>query len=205
MSTLRPHRFRSISLSLTWEMPQGRHKPARPGLQFGPMTRLRRIADRDRIFFVTTNLRPGVAALSLPERHLLLKQLARKHDAGEFLLFAYVVMPTHAHLLLAPQRVGLISIMREFKSRTGQQLTTGRGVRGAIWQPRYFDFVLRKVGDFWDKLEYIHQNPVEAQLIEACDSWPWSSAAHYDRKNSIPVPVDEIDLPGDRRAWLRTL
>jgi putative transposase len=169
------------------------------------VTRLRRIADRDRIFFVTTNLQPGVAALNLPERHLLLKQLARQHDAGEFFLFAYVVMPTHVHLLFAPRRVGLISIMREFKSRTGQQLTTARGIKGPIWQPRYFDFVLRKVGDFWDKLEYIHQNPVEAQLVEARDSWPWSSASHYDWKNPIPVPVDEIDLPGDRRAWLRSL
>ena len=197
MSMPRRHRFP--------EIPQGRHKPARPGLQFGCVTRLRRIADHDRIFFVTTNLQPNTAAFTPPERHLLLKQLARQHDAAEFQLFAYVVMPTHVHFLFAPQRAGLISIMREFKSRTGQQLTTARGVKGALWQPRYFDFVLRKVGDFWDKLEYIHQNPVEAQLVEAPDSWPWSSAAHYDRKDSIPVPVDEIDLPGDRRAWLRTL
>jgi putative transposase len=201
MNPLRPHRF----CGGLGEIPQGRHKPARPGLQFGPMTRLRRIADRDRIFFVTTNLQAGVAALSSPERHLLLKQLARQHDAGEFLLFAYVVMPTHVHLLFAPRRVGLISIMREFKSRTAQQLTATCGVKGPIWQPRYFDFVLRRVGDFWDKLEYIHQNPVEAQLVEARDSWPCSSAAHYDRKDSIPVRVDEIDLPGDRRSWLRTL
>lgn len=167
------------------------------------MTRLRRIADRDRIFFITTNLRPRSPALTSGERDVVLKQLVRQHTTDEFLLFAHVIMPSHVHLLLAPKGMGLIAIMREFKSRTGQQLATARGTSAAIWQPRYFDFVLRRVGDFWDKLEYIHQNPVEAGLAEKPESWPWSSAAHYGRTVPVPVSIDPIDLPVDRRAWLR--
>jgi putative transposase len=126
------------------------------------VTRRRRIADRDRIFFVTSNLRAHLPALRDTERDLILKQLARQRAADEFLLFAYVIMPSHVHLLIAPKAAGLIAVMREFKSCTGIELAKARGSRRAIWQPRYFDFVLRRVGDFWDKLEYIHQNPVEA-------------------------------------------
>src|SRR5712675_936642 len=122
------------------------------------MSRLRRLADQDRTFFVTTNLAKNVDSLCEAERFLLLEQLARQRAAGQFLLFAYVVMPDHMHLLMAPLSCGLIATMREFKSCSGQQLTRLRSVRGSVWQPRYFDFILRRVGDFWDKLEYIHKN-----------------------------------------------
>ena len=169
------------------------------------MTRLRRIADRDRIFFVTTNLRRHASPLTGGERDLILKQLGKQRAANEFLVFGYVIMPSHVHLLFAPRRVGLIAIMREFKSCTARQLTTGRCSDGSIWQPRYFDFVLRRAGDFWDKLAYIHQNPIEAGLVEEPERWPWSSAAHYIHGGAVPLSVDPIDLPTNRRAWLRAL
>ncbi len=185
------------------ERPQGPLKSAAPWATIRRVTRLRRIADRDRIFFVTTNLRPHSPALTSGERDLVLKQLARQHANDEFLLFAYVIMPSHVHLLIAPKAAGLISVMREFKSCTGMVLAKARCSRRPIWQPRYFDFVLRRVGDFWDKLEYIHENPVEAGLAEKPESWVWSSAAHYGRTVPVPVSIDPIDLPVDRRAWLR--
>jgi REP element-mobilizing transposase RayT len=90
------------------------------------VTRLRRIADRDRIFFVTTNLHRRATRLIGAERDLLLNQLGRQHAAGQFLLFAYVIMPTHLHLLIAPRNVGLVAVIREFKSRTATELANIR-------------------------------------------------------------------------------
>jgi len=94
--------------------------------------------------------------------------------------------------------------MREFKSRTAQQMAVLRGTSTSIWQPRFFDYVLRRVGDFWDKLEYIHQNPVEARLTKKAEAWAWSSAMHYARVKAAPVSIDPIELPADRHVWLRT-
>ena len=183
--------------------PQGRLRNAAPWATIPRVTRLRRIADGDRICFVTTNLRRHSPPLTGSERDLILKQIERQRAADEFLVFGYVIMPRHVHLLFAPNHVGLIAIMREFKSCTALQLTMGRSSRGAIWQPRYFDFVLRRAGDFWDKLAYIHQNPVEAGLVQEADRWHWSSAAHYVHCGAAPVSIDAIDLPSNRRAWLR--
>jgi len=166
------------------------------------MSRLRRIEDQDRIFFVTTNLAQGLDLLSPRERRLLLEQLARQRTADEFLLFGYVIMPSHVHLLVAPTGCGLAALMREFKSCGGQQLTRLRGARGPVWQPRYFDFILRRVGDFWEKLEYIHNNPVEAKLVSRPEDWLWSSASHYAHTTAPPVSVDSVHLPADRTAWL---
>jgi REP-associated tyrosine transposase len=166
------------------------------------VSRLRRIADRDRIFFVTTNLARGIASLTPVERDMVLAQLDRQHTAGDFLLFGYVVMSDHLHLLLAPDKCGLVTTMHRLKRFTAQRMTKHRQSRGAIWQARYFDFILRRVGDFWDKLEYIHNNPVEARLAKRPQDWQWSSAAHYSRSGASPVPLDSVNFPADRNAWL---
>jgi putative transposase len=125
----------------------------------------------------------------------------RQHAAGGFLLFGYVVMPDHLHLLIAPAAADLTGVMREFKSCAGQRVQSLRQDRSAIWQPRYFDFILRRVGDFWEKLEYIHENPVKAGFVRIAEDWPWSSAGHY-RGGAGLIPMDPIELPGDRMAWL---
>jgi putative transposase len=166
------------------------------------VSRLRRIADRDRIFFITTNLVPAGLPFSEMERDIILKQLARQHAAGEFLLFAYVVMPDHLHLLLAPDGCSLVALMRQLKRLTALEIAKRRRMRGAVWQARYFDFILRRVGDFWEKLEYIHNNPVEAGLVKRVDEWRWSSAAYYSRTGEPPVPVDSVNFSVDRNAWL---
>jgi putative transposase len=166
------------------------------------VTRLRRIADRDRIFFVTTNLSRSARPLIASERDIVLNQLQRQRAAAQYLLFGYVVMPDHIHLLLAPSGSGLIASMREFKSCAAQALVK-TGVRESpVWQPKYFDFILRRVHDFWDKLAYIHDNPVQTGLADTAPAWRWSSAAFYEGNAPTPVPVDSIDLPADRNALL---
>ncbi len=43
-----------------------------------------------------------------------------------------------------------------------------------IWQSK---FDLRIPNDCWKVLNYIHQNPVKAQLCEKAEDYPWSSAS----------------------------
>jgi REP element-mobilizing transposase RayT len=166
------------------------------------MSRLRRIADRDRVFFVTTNLAIKVSSLSPVERDLILRHLDRQRMQGNLLLFGYVVMPRHFHLLLMPNGRGLAATMHALKRLSAEDLLRIRGTRGPIWQARYFDFILRRAHDFWDKLEYIHQNPVTAGLVKRPEEWRWSSAAHYAKSGRAPVLVDAVNLPADRDALL---
>ena len=172
------------------------------------MSRLRRIADRDRIFFVTTNLRPGTTPLNPAERSVILRQLVQQRADRDFLVFGYVVMPTHVHLLLTPDRTGLVDTMHRLKRFSGQKIKTQRRIDAPIWQPRFFDFVLRRVGDFWEKLDYMHENPVEARLVARSVDWRWSSAQQYcssrplEKEESLILCADKIDLPLDRGALL---
>ncbi len=98
------------------------------------MTRLRRIEDGDRFFFVTTNLARSINPLTPAECDLILTVLAGQRNLGEFFLFGYAVMPTHVHLLLYPHNRDLVRIMRNFKSKTGYEILRARGGRGPFWQ-----------------------------------------------------------------------
>jgi len=58
------------------------------------MSRLRRIADQDRIFFITTNLLKDCPPLIPSERDLILSFLGDVRTRSPFILLGYVVMPT---------------------------------------------------------------------------------------------------------------
>jgi putative transposase len=178
------------------------------------VSRLRRLEDRDRIFFVTTNITRAQAPLAPAERDALLETLAEQRASGALLLFAYVVMPDHVHVLLAPHGCGLIAVMRDFKQLATHRLAQAGRRAGPLWQPRYFDHILRHARDFSEKLDYIHRNPVEAGFAATPTDWRWSSAAAYVRilaasvdgaRDNItpPVAVDTVELPLDGQAWLR--
>ena len=154
------------------------------------MSRLRRIERIGRYFFVTTNLIRGTPPLTAAERDICLNCLGAARLRFGFLLFGYVVMLDHVHLLLSTFQSDLSAIMRVWKSRSALAIQESRHDRGAIWQPRYFDFILRRASDFSRKLAYIHENPLVAKLTERPEEWPWSSAAFYaGRDHTLLLPV----------------
>ncbi len=57
---------------------------------------------------------------------------------------------------------------------------------GPFWQPKYFDNIMRRVRDFWAKLEYIHNNPVAAGLVANAGDWRWSSYTALIKPHRIP-------------------
>jgi len=44
-----------------------------------------------------------------------------------------------------------------------------------IWQPRYWEHVIRNQDDLNKHVDYIHYNPVKHGLVKAVGSWPYSS------------------------------
>ena len=161
------------------------------------MSRLRRIADSDRIFFITTNLHPSAAPLSPAERSLALEWLGKARARYHLLLMGYVVMPDHAHLLLAVVMGSLADAIWNWKSNSARVIQRARKQSGPLWQPRYFDSICRRVRDVSKNLEYIHDNPVRAGLVSRGAEWRWSSAAFYAKEGNVPVVPDFFDCSGD--------
>ena len=135
---------------------------------------------------------------------------ARKQQS--FLLWAYVFMPDHAHVVLLPtdEQYPISSILKSIKAPVGRQAIEFLTTNAPEWLPR----VTRKRGQtterlFWQSgggydrnvivpktllkmIDYIHANPVRKQLAPRPRDWKWSSAAWYDDLTPVPLSVDPI-------------
>lgn len=125
----------------------------------------------EQTMFVTTNIRD--------REHLFendvyareaIETLYRVQQIHPFFLYGFVIMPNHCHLLLRVPTPGSISkIINVWKGCTSMNIGLG-----PIWQPR---FHMKIPNDSQATLRYIHLNPVRADLVEASEDYPWSSAS----------------------------
>ena len=92
-------------------------------------------------------------------------------------LYAWVVMPNHVHLLIAP-KVPLPLLTKTIKGPTARYANLLLSRTGAFWQDESFDHWIRNGAEFEKVRQYIEQNPVRAGLVGDSARWPWSSAVH---------------------------
>jgi len=167
------------------------------------MPRIRRIENQDRIFFLTTNVLSNVRPLNGTERDAVVQTLASAREKSGYALAGYVVMPDHLHLLLVPGDNGLATDMQRIKRWSQHKIGLARGNMNPLWQPRYFDHIIRRVRNFWEKLEYIHNNPVAAGFVSNPGDWRWSSCGGPAEGVTPMIPVDDLGLPtrGEALLW----
>lgn len=133
-----------------------------------------------------------------------------------FRVHAYVLMPEHYHLLLwFPPGGRVVDFLRDFKSLVGQslvdwmrkegmkQLLAGFAVTRRLRRtkdPRYCvlqygNYVKELAGGgiLWQKIDYIHENPVHAGLVSRPEEYCYSSAGTYAGKRIGLVEIDRLD------------
>jgi hypothetical protein len=47
----------------------------------------------------------------------------------------------------------------------------------------------------WEKIGYVHRNPVERGLVEVAEDWVWSSAGDYAGVREGPLRIDWEAVP----------
>jgi len=133
---------------------------------------------------------------SVRARNLVVKILGEVRQRYGFALLGYVIMPEHVHLLInelttmPPAR-----IIQVFKQRVSRRMRgKKRGGSGQMelpfaevdremrrfWQRRYYDFNVYTEKKLWEKLDYMHVNPVRQKLVKHPRDWPWSSFNFYE-------------------------
>ena len=126
-----------------------------------------------------------------------------------FKLFAWVVMPEHAHLLMlprlpeAPVPVVLQSLKepfarevigrwRELDAPILDRITDKSG-KSRFWLPGGgYDRNILDGHELPEKINYIHLNPVRRGLVAKPEQWRWSSASWYTPQRTGLVPIDPI-------------
>ncbi len=90
-------------------------------------------------------------------------------------IHVYCLMPDHLHFIINPTEDGcsVIQFIEKFKGKT-TQLSWGLGWTGRLWQPRFYDRIVRSDESLSAICDYILQNPIRKGLVESVDKWPWS-------------------------------
>ena len=141
---------------------------------------------------------------------------ARK--SGGFLIFAYVIMPDHLHLLTDCPKTSA-DVLRYVKGLTGRRVIDYLKEYGyesslaklrheqwkrkhsySLWQQEKNVFSIFSEAMFMQKVNYIHLNPVRAEMCDRPSDYRWSSARYWRRleTNDDPLKVDS-----DRIDWRR--
>ena len=115
------------------------------------------------------------------------------------MVYGYVVMPEHFHLLISePEKTDPSVVMKVLKQRFARKLRHKRrgskaqmglwteGDDNRVWQKRFYDFNVWSEKKRIEKLRYIHRNPVKRGLVSEPDQWRWSSFPLMLAENAGP-------------------
>lgn len=101
--------------------------------------------------------------------------ITHTRDGMPFKIIGFVLLPDHLHTIWTlPEHGSKYSTRwRLIKTRVTQECGDG------IWQPRYWEHVIRDDADLHRHLDYIHWNPVKHGLVTNVRDWSWSSFHRY--------------------------
>jgi putative transposase len=166
--------------------------------------RLRRYYGSGYAHFITTSCYRRLPLLSTARRRtLLLKVLEQVRRQYGFVVFGYVIMPEHIHLLIGePERSDPSTVMQALKQGWARRVAgeSRRHTRGQaelwpemghLWQRRFYDFVVWSRVKREQKLRYMHENPVKRGLVLEAGQWRWSSLRFYAYGEPGTVLVNE--------------
>ncbi len=154
--------------------------------------------------FVTLTILQWLPLFAQPEHMEMLLGALRHHQRESGLvLYGYVIMENHCHLLAqAPE---LPKVLASFKSYTAKQIVNRLAARGSpvldlldlldllalhkarhktdrphqVWQEGAHPEIIEGDAMMCVKLEYIHNNPVKRGYVDEAMHWRYSSARDY--------------------------
>ena len=163
------------------------------------MSRKYKFRNPDGVYFVTFSVKGWADVFIRNEyKNILLENLKYCQQNKGLEIFAWCIMSSHAHLIVRAEEGFLLSdIFRDFKKFTSKAIIkalreniqesrkewllkhfqTPDGIR--FWEPENHPIELWSNAVIDQKLEYIHQNPVEEGLVFRAEDYMYSSTVDY--------------------------
>lgn len=126
-------------------------------------------------------------------KEITVKALDEARKSAKILIFAYVIMPDHYHLITDSNRK-ISEVLRYINGITARRIidylkendfassleklrqeTKKREYKHSLWEHHPNAFSINNEKTFLQKVHYIHQNPVRADLVEKAEDYLYSS------------------------------
>jgi putative transposase len=143
------------------------------------------------LYFVTFATRDRKRIPSLHRAQLALEEYGHCATSKfNVALGRYVIMPDHVHLFVRGDRnftlsswigglkraisVALLKEVQATRPPVGRtRPVASLPLQGrSLWQPGFFDHILRSDESYAEKWNYVRDNPVRAGLVATADQWP---------------------------------
>ncbi len=164
-----------------------------------------KIRNQSAIHFITFAVVEWVDVFTRKQyRDIVLDSLKHCQEEKELLLHCWCIMSNHLHLILSAKNADLSDVLRDFKKFTSKEIVKTIEQNGIEsrrdWMLRIFKEdgtknSRNKTYQFWrqdnqpqelysaafifQKVNYIHNNPVEAGIVEKPEHYLYSSAKDY--------------------------
>lgn len=127
--------------------------------------------------FITTNTHERRRIFTSPPAcDLILRTLYDVLSETRTQLLAFAIMPDHLHAIVVAGPGGLPRAVQLIKGRFSRAYNLGAHRSGPVWQGRYHERTLLTEAALFAAIEYVHLNPVNADLVETPEGYPFSSA-----------------------------
>lgn len=165
------------------------------------MSELRK-ANYDAVFFITLTVASWVDVFTRRSYcEELVKNIQYCQNNKGLELYAYVIMTNHLHWIAGQKEGKLNDLLRDFKSYSAKQLLSmiyndpmesrrdwmkivfqynakfqKQNAENMFWQKTNYPLDCDNQKILWQKMNYIHENPVRAGLVGRAENWHYSSA-----------------------------
>lgn len=175
-----------------------------------------RIGDENAPYFITMTVVGWVDVFTRKKyRDIIIESLKYCQQNKGLELFAYVIMSNHIHMIARTPEKNITDFIRDFKKYTSKAIINAidNTESRKNWMLNMFKYVGSKNKNneqyqFWQndthpilmadnkmikqRFDYIHNNPVDAGIVEFPEDYLYSSARNYAGKESV---LSVIELP----------
>ena len=177
------------------------------------------IRDQEKIHFITATVVDWVDVFTRKSyKDVVIDSLEYCVKKKDMLLYGYVIMSNHIHLIIQSKNGKLSDLVRDFKKFTAKNIlekiitepesrrewllerfkkateTHVRNKNYQFWQYGNHAEEIYSHKFMWSKLDYIHLNPVRAGIVEKASHYRYSSASNYVGNEGL-VAIEIVDNP----------
>jgi putative transposase len=157
-----------------------------------------RVDDQHGVYFVTFTVHQWVDVFTRRTySDILLDNLRYCQQHKGLKIYAWVIMSNHCHLIISTEGFKLSDVIRDFKKHTAKKIYEAIENNELESRRRWLLWLLRKDDHIWfweegyhgeeirtkkffdTKVDYIHQNPVRARVVEKEEEYLLSSCGDF--------------------------
>jgi REP element-mobilizing transposase RayT len=170
------------------------------------------IKEENKPYFITTSIVEKISVFLYQDFFdAIIESLKYCQKNKGLIIYGYVIVPNHIHLIIWNKENEIMDIIRDFKRYTAKKIlilmkkyqqkhilnlmeNAGNKIeqQHQVWEHNNYPEIIETEKFFLQKLNYIHNNPVKRGFVKKPEDWIYSSARNYVLNDDSMLTLDEL-------------